>query len=354
MYLVLLLPLLFAQSCTLMLWRSLPEDLKDEDHSFVVTSELTAFAPAKGPQERYRATLKLSPEDAHRIPGALGKGRLVFEGEKTPGLFFQFLQNPPPGWRLHSFGIRLESWWRGLSEILSTDGTLTLRGTMPRKAYAHILPSKDVPDWLRKDPPLAWPEGPGARPLQDAIRRFEGDTPPPGFIGRGTPYWDPIGFVGEDGKRVSVQAVLQALATAKKGGGVLPQTPFRLQGRIQKGMEPLFKEVPLSFLLISRELSVDPLPQAQGFRWTWIKKCHVRADGDPSVLVGLPKGLDHIPVSWMHHRSARASFFWPVTIRVVMTPVTLALDIATGFFFLWAKSLDNENDQDPYHYRHHH
>ncbi len=356
MFLFCLLPLLFAQSCTIMLWKSLPGDLGEEDHSFVLNSELSAFAPKDGPKESYRAVLKLSGADADQLPGDWRSGHLVLEGTGAPKRFLRFLGHPPKGWILRSFDISLESWWEKLSRILSTEATLTLRGKIPLSAYARLLSNKEVPTWLKKDPPLPWPSGPGAALLQDPLRRFEGDTPPPGFIGKGTPYWDPIGFVDREGKRVKTQTVLQAFVQERKAGKVFLGEGFFLRGRIQMGMEPLFKEVPLTFLMVGKELTVEPLPDGDSLRWMWTQKCEVHPDREPNPPTRLPPGLDRITVSWVHHRSLKAGLFWPVTLRVLATPFTVAADLLGGIFLgalgAWA---DPEDDcENPAYRRHYH
>ena len=349
MFLFFLLPLLFAQSCTIMLWKSLPDDLKDEDHSFVINTELTAFTAKEGQRERYRAVLNFKKGEAGELPGAWRYGRLLLEGSDRPQHILLLLRHLPSGWALRSIDLRLESWWEGLSKIMSTDATLTLRGTLPTTAYARLLSEKDVAPWLKKDPTLPLPNGPGSEPLQSALRLFEEDSPPPGFIGKGTPYWDPVGFVNDHGNRVPLRSVIAAMAKAQEEGRVFLGAGYHLRGRIQMGMEPLYKQVSLTFLLLGKGLTVDPLPDQRGYRWIWIKKCRARPDTDPGTPVGLPSSLDRVVVSWMHHRAVRASLFWPVTFRVLATPITVAADLLGGIFlgvlFAWTHTEDDCEDE---------
>ncbi|HHI80355.1 MAG TPA: hypothetical protein ENK02_10280 [Planctomycetes bacterium] len=356
MFLYFLLPLLLAQSCTIMLWKTLPEDLRDEDHSFVINTQVSAFTAKEGPKERYHLVLKLNSNEADQLPGAWRYGRILLEGSDHPEHILLLLNHLPRGWVLRSIDLRLESWWEGLSRILSTDATLTLRGTLPTQAYARLLDQKEVAPWLEKDPALKLPSGPGIEPLGGALRLFEEDSPPPGFIGKGTPYWDPVGFVDDKGRRVPLGRLVTAMAKAQEEGRVFLGTGFYLRGRIQMGLEPLYKEVPLTFLLLGKGLTVDPLPNLGSYRWIWVKRCSARPDTDPGTPRGLPPGLDRIIVSWVHHRAVRASLFWPITLRVLATPITIAADLIGGIFIgaLASWGLSEESNDDAYHHYYHH
>jgi hypothetical protein len=383
--LLLALLLLGLQGCvTTELWSSLEHAATPVDRSFVL--EDADFELARGRRARDCALVfALHPEQCERLSP---KWRQELEDEGLVELLFPLdspvlplLESPVPDWSLAKIDIQLESQWERTQFILNTTGSVTLRGTLPKDAYARVLQRGDLPSHCQDLVERIHKQGESsqspildllaeqqslAKPLQRVLERFREDLGAtldfPGRV-RGLPTrLEPLAWLDAEQRPLSSQALQQQLGVGLESPDLAELhriAAHAILGRYADSNAEFYVIAPLTSLWFAAR--IRPTEQPGLLSWELTRPCFPRAlpqehragaSKRAGPKLALPLAPGHWPVAravhrelhWQHVRKDFATGFFEVSWRVLATPVAVAIDTCFVGLYLAIELIAGEDD----------
>ncbi len=337
--------LLSLQSCTLMLWDSLKDDLKPRAKT---TTQYFDVEHASFGRDDAGAQLHLSlySTDEERVPQPWQGLDFCFASPKPRSLLLEMHERPPKGWKLKKLLVRVKSKEGDEEGNRMLGAQLKLSGELSVAVYAQEIPGSIVPDWIKSHSDDGLSVASSATTYRRAMNRFAGGLCPPVITSERKLLWTPIAWVVTGLELAKTEDVVKLIEeherrTKEAERGAIDR--YALVGRALWEGRVVYKVVPLSAMLFPG--AVDEYPRSGMLRWTHTESWQMTQGQCGHANLLRMKFPAH--VTWSHSRLAYPSALGQYAWRVLATPFALCVDASlAGIIVAIAMADASLDDED--------